>query len=254
MESIAFFRIFFKIEKISEKSFYCGDAAGRVNGWKKNVKKDFACTDRMFAHNIGVKFRTPENLFENEEETDKWEYNTIDLDNYIISKENANEYNTFANEEQEIILMCGYPGVGKSTFCKKYFSKYKIVNQDELKTKNKCLKKAEEYIKNGDKIIVDNTNTTLETRKNYIEIGKKYKIPVRLLWITIPFDVAQHLNNYRSQISKGSVKIIPQIAYNVMRKNFIEPSFDEGIEEIIKVNKIIDSDFNMNKELHYQYL
>lgn len=34
-------------------SLYVGDAAGRVLGWQPGKKKDFACSDRLFALNIG---------------------------------------------------------------------------------------------------------------------------------------------------------------------------------------------------------
>ena len=37
------------------KSFYCGDAAGRVEGWKPKAKKDFSDSDRKFAMNVGIK-------------------------------------------------------------------------------------------------------------------------------------------------------------------------------------------------------
>lgn len=36
-----------------DSSLYVGDAAGRVAGWQKGKKKDFACSDRLFALNIG---------------------------------------------------------------------------------------------------------------------------------------------------------------------------------------------------------
>ena len=45
------------------ESFYCGDAAGRREGWAPKRKKDFSCSDRLFAMNIGLKFSTPEELF-----------------------------------------------------------------------------------------------------------------------------------------------------------------------------------------------
>lgn len=48
------------------KSFYCGDAAGRKDG----KHKDFSDSDlynilyvRKFALNVGLEFKTPENLF-----------------------------------------------------------------------------------------------------------------------------------------------------------------------------------------------
>ena len=43
-----------------DESFYCGDAAGREAGFAPGKKKDFSCSDRLFADNVGVKFLTPE--------------------------------------------------------------------------------------------------------------------------------------------------------------------------------------------------
>jgi len=34
------------INKDNKESFFCGDAAGRPNGWKPNAKKDFSDNDR----------------------------------------------------------------------------------------------------------------------------------------------------------------------------------------------------------------
>ena len=36
------------------QSIYVGDAAGRAKNWAPGKPKDFSCTDRMFAANIGV--------------------------------------------------------------------------------------------------------------------------------------------------------------------------------------------------------
>lgn len=48
------------------KSFYCGDAAGRP---KRGVlPKDHSNGDRLFALNIGIPFKTPEELFLNKKE------------------------------------------------------------------------------------------------------------------------------------------------------------------------------------------
>lgn len=48
-----------------KKSFYCGDAAGRKDG----KKKDFSDSDLKFALNVGVKFLTPQNLFLGDKKT-----------------------------------------------------------------------------------------------------------------------------------------------------------------------------------------
>ena len=51
-----------------DNSFYCGDAAGRK---KPNGKKDFSCSDRLFAINVGVKFFTPEEKISGKKSSDE---------------------------------------------------------------------------------------------------------------------------------------------------------------------------------------
>ena len=57
-----------------QECIYVGDAAGRFQGWHKNRKKDFSCSDRKFAWNVGIKFQTPEEYFLGAEPTDQWEW------------------------------------------------------------------------------------------------------------------------------------------------------------------------------------
>lgn len=37
-----------------KKCKYVGDAAGRAKNWAPDKPKDFSCSDRMFAANIGI--------------------------------------------------------------------------------------------------------------------------------------------------------------------------------------------------------
>ena len=46
-----------------KKSFYCGDAAGRIENWLPGKKKDFDEVDINFAYNIGINFEISENIF-----------------------------------------------------------------------------------------------------------------------------------------------------------------------------------------------
>ena len=44
-------------------SYYVGDAAGRAKDWAPGKRRDFSCGDRMFAANVGINFKTPEEYF-----------------------------------------------------------------------------------------------------------------------------------------------------------------------------------------------
>lgn len=73
-----------------------------------------------------------------------------------------------------MVIFVGSPGSGKSTFWKNHLSSYERINRDTLKTKEKCLKVAEEAMKNGKNLVIDNTNPSAEDRKAYIQLAKSH--------------------------------------------------------------------------------
>ncbi len=182
------------------KSFYCGDAAGRAA--TKDRPKDFTDTDIKFAFNIGIPFKTPEDFFLGIKDKLpnlglKVQSEEKKSDLPIIKGGAVGDEQKIAKDKQEIILFCGAPGSGKSTFWKNYLSKYERVNNDTLKTKEKCIKVCEEAIKQNKSVVIDNTNSTAEQRTRYIEIAKKYKIPCRLIKFDVNKETCMHNNKQR---------------------------------------------------------
>jgi bifunctional polynucleotide phosphatase/kinase len=53
------------------------------------------------------------------------------------------------------------------------------INQDTLKTRQKCVKAVEEAVKEGRSCVVDNTNRDKATRKFYVDLAGKEGISVR---------------------------------------------------------------------------
>ena len=103
----------------------------------------------------------------------------------------------------EIVLFVGFPALGKTSFYTKHFSPagYVHVNQDTLRTRDKCIKAVEETLKDGKSCVVgkvhflmtrktrmliqvkDNTNRDAATRKYYIDLAKKLDVPIRsMIW------------------------------------------------------------------------
>jgi bifunctional polynucleotide phosphatase/kinase len=78
----------------------------------------------------------------------------------------------------EIILLVGPPASGKSTFCRTKLSSHTWVNQDTLKTKARCLSYAEEALQSGNSVVVDSTNPTVESRRDWVSLSRQKNVEV----------------------------------------------------------------------------
>lgn len=250
---------------------YVGDAAGRTKECFANSDskrgKDFACSDRKFAFNIGIKFKTPEEYFLEEEVCSKtmWKWDGFDPQNYydrhkteritqldqILDKSTGDA----SGELQEIVVLVGPPSCGKSTFCAEYFPNHVRINMDTLKTKAKCLKSAKEALQKGKSIIVDNTNSTLETRNEYINMNNvmsnpfdKKKHVTKCIHFNVPKDLALHLNNLRVKMTHNQTKKLPEVSYNVYYKNLVEPTVEEGFDYVFDVPFVVNFKDNLHKK------
>lgn len=244
-----FYNKYVKVD--TNNSFFCGDAAGRVFNSKT---KDFNITDKFFAYNCGLKFYTPEELFNQPIQKYKINdpYNDIELD---LSKYEKGDYNNYIikKQNQQMIILVGKPASGKTTFTKKYYNDYVHINQDTLKTKQKCVSKARDSIKSGQNIIIDNTNGLYETRKLYYDLIGNLNIQVIIYIFDIPYYLSYHLNNLRVQQTKGLTKKIPSIVYTMYMKKYKEPTNDEYKNlQIIKLPFIIDDNID-TKQFYYKF-
>lgn len=139
-----------------EQSVFVGDAGGRVATVSNGavIVKDFSCSDRNLAHNLGVSFKTPEEYFlGNEPRT--WERD-LDLVHYPLGGEGSQAVLFEKKNDKDIVLFCGRPGAGKSTFYWKHLEPlgYERVNQDTLKTRDKCIQAAKEFLDEGSSVAV----------------------------------------------------------------------------------------------------
>lgn len=212
-----------------ENSFYVGDAAGRIY----NKRKDHSSDDLYFAFNIKLKFFTPEKFFDEPDE------------NHEINEFNLKSYNDESidfdinHNNKNIIIMVGAPASGKS-FISKKFDSYKIISQDKLKSKKKCLEKTLKYLSKNRNIIIDNTNPTSVTRKEYIDLANKFDYNKIIIDYDIPKSVVKYLNKYRTQTE--NVKLIPDIVYNIFYKKYEKPLSDEG-KIIVYKNYFINQNY-----------
>ena len=205
-----------KVEVDYKNSFYVGDAAGRIY----KDKKDHSSDDLYFAFNINLNFLTPEKFF-NEDDN-------FQTTNPFKLKSNNDKIILNVDEtKKNIILMVGAPASGKTTISEKIFKDYKIISQDKLRSKKRCLDKTLKYLNKNKNIIIDNTNPDRTTRKEYLDLANKYDYNKIIINYDIPKDVVKYLNKYRAQTQNK--KLIPDIVYNIFYKKFENPTSSEGI-------------------------
>jgi bifunctional polynucleotide phosphatase/kinase len=68
-----------------------------------------------------------------------------------------------------------------------------------------------------------------------------------------PIELAHHLNYFRQTQTKGEVRRIPDVGYNVYKKNFEAPTKAEGFSEILTISFDPKFDNKKDEELFKQW-
>ncbi|KAH0553426.1 hypothetical protein GP486_006506 [Trichoglossum hirsutum] len=235
-----------------ENSFFVGDAAGRPA--TDGSSQDFSCSDRNFAANIGIRFYTPEEFFLNEPSKsftrdfdpamylNKSEVSSATSNNPMFSKENL----------LDIVMFCGSPGSGKSTFYWKHVRPlgYERANQDVLKTREKCRQIASRYLSEGKSVVIDNTNPDPDTRAVWVQLARKHDVPIRCIYFTAPTQLCMHndtvralngdttecTDNASNKLNPEKRAILPSVAFTSFTARFQKPTPEEGFTDIARVD------------------
>ena len=257
-----------------KKSFYCGDAAERPVGWSwterrngKKIqstrkKKDFSGSDMYFAHNCGLKFYLPEELFT---ELIKHDGASVPerkfIDNALKKRKKAKltlfESSDLSTNKPNLIIMTGLPASGKSYLANQIKNEnrdFTILNLDTLKNKKKLQKIYLELVKEKKNIIIDNTNVQAVDRKYYLDNQSGYHTVS--IHVTTPIELINHLNYFRAQHSKNEKQYISSIVYNIMKKKFEKPDKKEGFDKMYSQDVQLDideSDTEKFKQFMYYY-
>ena len=192
-----FLKVFPKFKP--ENAFYVGDAAGRKGDWSD--------VDKKFAENLNVEFIVPESIFP--------------LDEIKAPKLKP-------SAKKEVVIMVGYPASGKSTIARDVFEAagYHIVSGDKFKSIPAMIADAKTVIAKQS-VVFDSTAGTKAKRKEYVDFAHKLNLPVRVVWVQTPIDVAMERNKQRG--AEGGPKI-PAVAYYLYRKHFEPPQEEEGFK------------------------
>ncbi|KAK7882829.1 hypothetical protein WMY93_029003 [Mugilogobius chulae] len=264
------------------QSFYVGDAAGRPENWAPGKKKkDFSCSDRLFALNIGLQFHTPEEYFLG------WKSAPYSLPEFDPRKLdcNARLYDpasaSLVSDKTEVIVAVGYPASGKSTFFHSHVipKGYVYVNRDTLGSWQSCVAACERALKEGRSVAVDNTNPDLESRKRYVDVAKAAGVQCRCFQFTASLDQAKHNNRVRfcliclyaltlnslmcvtssclqfremTPSDTKHLKVNDMVFYSY-KKHFVAPSLSEGFSEILQIHFVPNFKDSQSEALFRQF-
>lgn len=240
--------------KLDKKSFYVGDAAGRIAD--KENKKDFACSDRMFALNCKINFLTPEQFFIKDDKR-KFECDNSAKTLFMKEDKDGTLNNSYINwdliNQYDYIMLMGPPGSGKSTFSELLIKKHKftdIISIDKLRIKTKTISELKKCIKDDTKrVIIDNNHSTIKSRKEYLDLVKDKE--VLLIKFNIDKKQSFFLNNFRCKVNKTSR--LSDVVIHSYFKYLTEPKIEEGFGDIMEIPFIPKFKNKIERKLFYQY-
>lgn len=231
---------------------YVGDASEYDGSWSD--------VDRKFAINADFDFYSDDEYF-NDMKVRRQPAPALLLE-YKLERNFNNIYyknisESILSNDKCLIIMCGSPASGKSTFIqnvKKELENFQsiIISQDELKTKAKCKKAVVNYIQDNNDhsnyIFIDNCNAGKEVRDDWINLAGKYHYSHLIFYLKTSKELSLHLNTYR-KLSGG--KIVPAIAIHSFFKKLEEP-----VGQFVKtfLSKEIIESCVMSNSLLFQYL
>jgi predicted kinase len=156
----------------------------------------------------------------------------------------------------DIVLICGLPGAGKSSFARTHFqnsgrkrinrkeirralfemenfgdrwSEERFNNVDEYLVKHVEKKIVEHLLQNRQKILIDNTSVTAASRKTYLAIAHQTHHSIGVVFLSCPASTCLARNRSREDP-------IPETAISKLAAILEPPSLQEGFAERLIVN------------------
>ncbi|XP_040027999.2 bifunctional polynucleotide phosphatase/kinase [Gasterosteus aculeatus] len=239
------------------QTFYVGDAAGRPENWAPGrKKKDFSCSDRLFALNIGLQFHTPEEYFLG------WKSAPYSLPHFDPRKLDSacRQYDppsaSLTSSSTEVLVAVGYPASGKSTFFHTHVipKGYVYVNRDTLGSWQSCVSACERAVKEGRSVAVDNTNPDAESRKRYVDVAKAAGVQCRCFHFSASLERAKHNNRFREMVpSDVKHAKVNDMIFHSYKKHFVAPALDEGFSEILQIHFVPNFKDSQSETLYRQF-
>jgi predicted kinase len=133
---------------------------------------------------------------------------------------------------QELVVMVGVQGCGKSTWVRENMSgTHAVVSKDHWpNARHKEARQTRvvaEHLAAGRSVVVDNTNPGLEERAPLLALARAAGVRIRAVWIDLPFRECLRRNLAR----EGRAQVPVQGLLRV-RKRLVPPTLEEGFDQV----------------------
>ena len=236
------------------QSFFVGDAAGRPKSQQRS--KDFSDSDYCMALNLGIPFYTPEAFFCGDRAdlhvllpTPNQNRRLSRVAESLVQNSAVDKFRqrceAIAAEvptAPEIVLIVAPAACGKTTLSKCFPAlHYTRVNQDELKTRDKCLAQARALIVAQRSVVVDNTNVRGDIRAEWVALAHELKVSIRCIVLRTPKPVAlllAKLRLYHPHTPPVDRREVERVVINEQFENFdqYEVEVGEGFHRVDKLD------------------
>lgn len=145
----------------------------------------------------------------------------------------------------DLAILIGLQASGKSTFYRtRLASTHVLVSKDRLRNNRRPARRQARLIAEalaaGQSVAVDNTNVTVELRRELIDLGRSFGATVTGYYF--PAKLADCLARNASRTGKDR---IPEIGLYAMARALVRPSYAEGFDRLYVVTFGADGGFEV---------
>ena len=131
----------------------------------------------------------------------------------------------------ELVVFCGIPGSGKTTFYReRLMATHVRVGLDLMKTREREDVLLHACLAAQQPLVVDNTSPTSPQRARYARLARAAGFRAVLYYFDVPPDVAVARNAARAGAAR-----VPDVAIYGTRKKLQPPAADEGFDAVFRV-------------------
>lgn len=133
---------------------------------------------------------------------------------------------------QELVVMAGLQGSGKSTWVQAFLAgTHVVVSKDHWpnarRREARQRRVVAEFLAEGASVVVDNTNPAPEDRAPLIAAARVAGVPVRAVWLDTPEATCRERNDRR----EGRARV-PEVGFRATARRFLPPTVEEGFDRV----------------------